>query len=188
MKQLIFVFMLICFISLPAMSFPEFQAFVEKHSGRPTNCSMCHVNDQGPVGDDVGQIGSFNQSELGRLNKARMAFAPGSGVDNPSLNEFGNELVKKIGVRRLIFDRSDPIQIYFDLGQKSDLDGDGICDAQEYLDGTDTLNKFHGDPAKLFWINLRLHACEIIFAAFGIGLLLYGLKEVLSGCTLKEHE
>ncbi|SRR5579885_1806657 len=168
----------------PAFSFPPFQQFSEKHSGRTTNCSMCHMNDDGPTGNGHGQIGGLTKDQLEQLNKARAALQPGSEVDNPILNKFGNEIVRKLGMQKVLELSADPAKLPEALGNTTDLDDDGIPDAQEYLDGTDPLNKSHGDPAKLFFINLSRCKLQIALAVVAVFLLDYGLAHLLKGLSI----
>lgn len=163
----------------------EFQTFVQARSGRPVNCALCHANADGPEGTGTGQIGALTEAQRERLNRARAAFEPSPVVDSPILNEFGNLLVARLGKRRILELRSKPELIAEELGYASDLDGDGIPDAQEYLDGTLPLSRHHGDPARLFWSALRTHAFQIgmLFAATAV--TLYGLIAVLRGFGLR---
>lgn len=181
-------------LSFPAAyAYPEYQQFVEKHSGRTVNCAMCHVNENGPTGDGHGQIGALNREELNELNKARAALAPGRDVDSPILNRFGNEIIKAIGRKKFIELKTNPAKLTEALSDKSDLDDDGIADSLEFLDGTDPLNQFHGDPAKLFWINLNRYKMHVVLAIVAILSLDYGLAHLIKGIPLtqsapKRHE
>ncbi len=172
----------------PAGSYPQYQTFVEKHSGRTVNCSMCHVNDNGPVGDGGGQIGSLSAAEMTRLNQARAAMQPGQNVDSPILNKFGNQIIKKLGRANFLQTVSDPGQLGIALGDRDDLDGDGIPDSREFLDGTDPLNKFHGDPWLMLKNNMLRYKVHLLLAAVSIGLAVYGLKEIYSGFVLAKAE
>ncbi len=163
-------------------AYPEFQRFSEENSGRPINCAMCHANADGPEGASRGQIGSLTPDELNRLNAARGAFAPGMVVQSPVLNEFGNNIVTKLGKTKFLELRAHPEQLANVYGFESDLDKDGISDAQEYLDGTHPLNKTHGDPWSLFLYNLKQYKLHVILSVlatiagyFGLSHLLYGL-------------
>lgn len=169
---------------LAASCYPTFQAFAEKHSGRTVNCLLCHINDNGPAGDGPGQIGSLNAAELARLNEARTAMLPGTNVNSPIMNRFGNHIIKSLGMTKVMQAMADPAQLAVALGDKSDLDGDGIPDSREFLDGTDPLNKFHGDPWLLFTINLARYRVQLILAALSVGLLCYGLNRVYQGYLL----
>ncbi|MCC7529133.1 MAG: hypothetical protein IT342_11450 [Candidatus Melainabacteria bacterium] len=170
--------------SLPASAYPEFQQFVEENSHRTVNCAMCHVNENGPVGNSKGQIGSFTPDEMKLLNQARAAIDPGVKVESPILNQFGNEIIKAIGKKTFVKIKSDPGRLAELLPQTSDLDGDGIPDAKEYLDGTDPLNKFHGDPGKLFFINLDRYKMHIILAIVAVLSLNYGLIHLINGISI----
>jgi hypothetical protein len=161
--------------------YPEYQAFVEKHSKRTVDCSLCHVNGNGPMGQEPGQEGSLTPAEIERLNKERTAMEPGVDVDSPILNRFGNSIIKTIGRAKFLELRDHPEQLATALGTKSDLDSDGIPDSQEYLDGTDTLNKSHGDPWKLLFINMDRYKGQIILAIVSIMLLDFGFMQLLKG-------
>jgi hypothetical protein len=175
------VLALTLFAVQPVQCFPQYQAFVEKNSGRSVNCAMCHRNDDGPIGTGLGQIGSLSKDDLIQINKARISFEPGSTVNNPILNKFGNEIIHKIGMKKFLELLPDPGKLPQALGNKSDLDDDGIADAQEYLDGTDPLNKYHGDPLKLFFINLNRSKFQILLTTVAVLLLGYGLTHLLMG-------
>jgi len=166
-----------------ARAFPQYQEFSEKHSGRTVNCAMCHLSDDGPAGDGPGQTGSLSQDDLNQLNKARTAMEPGSTVTNPILNKFGNEIIRAIGMKKFLELMPDPAKLPQALGDKSDLDGDGISDGQEFLDGTDPLNKYHGDPLKLFFINLNRCKFELLLIAVAVLFLDYGLANLVAGAS-----
>lgn len=163
----------------------EFQAFVQARSGRPVNCALCHANADGPEGTGTGQIGGLTEAQRERLNRARASFEPSPVVDSPILNDFGNLLVARLGKRRILELRSKPELIAEELGYASDLDGDGIPDAQEYLDGTLPLSRLHGDPARLFWNALRTHAFQIGMLLVATAVTLYGLIALLRGFGLR---
>jgi len=167
--------------SASVSAFPEFQTFSEKNSGRTVDCSMCHVNSSGPLGNEDGQLGSLKPEELERANKARAALNAGQDVDSPILNAFGNQIIKTIGMARVIELRSNPAGLAEALGTKSDLDGDGIPDSREYLDGTDPLNRFHGEPWRLLVNNLVRYKFDVILAILSVVLILYGLMNLLKG-------
>jgi len=160
-------------------AFPEFQAYSARHSGRPVNCGLCHVNPDGPSGNGPGQLGRLTPEEMRRVNQSRGAREPGQAIDNPILNPFGDHIIQAIGTKKLFDLRRDPAGLAPALGFKSDLDGDGIPDAQEYLDGTDPLNPSHGAPGKLLLLNLRWNAAEVLFALLAFGLVLAGLAGVI---------
>lgn len=162
-------------------SYPEFQRFSQDHSGRPINCAMCHANGDGPEGASRGQIGSLTPVELNRLNAVRGAFAPGIPVDSPILNLFGNKIITAIGKTKFLELRAHPELLAAVYGFQSDLDSDGIADAQEYLEGTHPLNNVHGNPWSLFLHNLiafKLHVTLILLATIaGI----YGFSHLMHG-------
>ncbi|MBS1994168.1 MAG: hypothetical protein JSS83_26840 [Cyanobacteria bacterium SZAS LIN-3] len=177
----------------PVFSYPEYQEFVEKHSHRTANCAMCHVNENGPVGEENGQLSALTADEFKRLSRARGALEPGQDVDSPILNKFGNEIIKTIGKKKFVELKSDPAALAGALGNKSDLDEDGISDATEYLDGTDPLNKFHGDPIKLFSINLSRYKMHVVLTIVAVLALNYGLINLIKAISLtqsmpKRHE
>jgi hypothetical protein len=163
------------------LAYPAFQEYVEKHSGRMVNCSMCHANGSGPQGDGPGQLGKLDAEQMKRVNQARTAMQPGVNVNSPILNKFGNEIIFKIGLQKFLQTMAKPETLPEALGRDSDLDGDGICDAQEYLDGTDPLDKFHGDPAKLFFINLGRNKEDLELATLATVLISFGLMQFLKG-------
>ncbi|MBX3073318.1 hypothetical protein KF913_05315 [Candidatus Obscuribacterales bacterium] len=164
-------------------AYPEYQQFVETHSHRTVNCAMCHVHENGPTGNEKGQLNTLNEDQLKLLNKARTALAPGADVDSPILNEFGNSIIKAIGKKKFVQLRANPKELAKELGATSDLDGDGIPDSGEYLDGTDPLNKFHGDPGKLFLVNLERYKMHVVLAVVAILSLNYGLVHLIAGIT-----
>lgn len=169
----------------PALSYPEFQEFCEKHSGRTVNCAMCHINANGPSGSGPGQIGSLNPEEMKRLSAARAAVEPGQPVDSPILNRFGNHIMQALGKKKVLEARTDPAKLADFLGDESDLDEDGIPDKKEFVDGTDPLNSNHGDALELLFVNLKRYAPHVLLAAAAIFLLDFGLTRVLKGFQLK---
>jgi hypothetical protein len=169
-------------------AYPEFQQFVEEHSHRTVNCAMCHTNENGPVGEGKGQIGSLNADEMKKLNSARAALEPGVTVDSPILNEFGNEIIKAIGKKKFVQLKSDPIRLAEVLPAESDIDGDGIPDAKEYLDGTDPLNKFHADVGKLFFINFNRFKMHIALAVVAVLSVNYGLLHLIKGISILQSK
>lgn len=163
-----------------AHAYPEFEAWVEQHSGRYVNCALCHANPDGPEGTKPGQIRSLDSEELNRLNRARAAFEPGQKIDSPILNEFGDHIIETLGKRRFLEIRTtDPGKLADALGYESDLDGDGIPDATEYLEGTHPLDPRHGAPLRLFWHNLTEDWLDILMIALATVFGLYGLNHLL---------
>lgn len=175
------LFIITAWLTLPALAYPEFQAFIVKHSGRPVNCAFCHANADGPEGTAPGQIGRLTTEELNRLGQARAAFEPGVNVDSPILNPFGNHIVKSVGKKRLLEIKLAPAQLAEALPKESDLDGDGIPDAREFLAGTHPCNKNDGDPWLLFKTNLRRHLTEIVLTLAATVAGLWGLNHLLRG-------
>lgn len=163
----------------PAFAYPPFQRFSQEHSGKPVDCSMCHVNPQGPSGDQEGQLLSLTAEELQRVNVARDADAPGVDVNSPIMNKFGNHIIKTLGMNKVNEAIGNPEILAKALGDKSDLDGDGISDSREFLDGTNPLNKRSGDPNLLFWINLGRMKFEVLFVAVSLGFMLFGLSKLI---------
>ncbi|MCC6697169.1 MAG: hypothetical protein IT365_16190 [Candidatus Hydrogenedentes bacterium] len=166
-------------LALPAYGYPEFQQFVKKNSGRGTNCAMCHLHPDGPEGLKPGQIGSLSTEEMNQLNQARAAFEPGQNVSNPILNAFGNSIIGKLGKTKFLQIRMHPEELPAALGDMSDLDHDGISDAQEYLAGTHPLDDSSGEPSRLLLINLRRYAFHLIMMVVATGAGLYGLNAIL---------
>ncbi len=164
-----------------AWGYPEFQQYVQKHSGRITNCAMCHAHPDGPEGLKPGQIGSLSPAEMDQLNQARAAFEPGSRIKNPILNDFGNEIISKLGKTRFLQIRLTPETLPDALGYESDLDHDGISDADEYAAGTHPLDEASGEPIRLFLHNLKRYAFHLVMMAIATGLGLYGLSALLHG-------
>lgn len=174
--------------SSPALAYPQYQAFVEKNSGRGVNCAMCHSNGDGPTGDGAGQVGGLTAEERKQLEEAHATLEPGKKVNNPLLNRFGNEIVSKLGRTKVIQLMSNPKQLANELGNKSDLDQDGIPDSVEYLDGTDPLNKFHGNPWRLLLVNLNRYKLHILLAGLAVACLNFGFSHILKGFSLSAKE
>ena len=162
-----------------AEAYPEFQRFVQARSGRAVNCAMCHVNPDGPNGAGFGQLGSLTPDQFDRLNRARAAFEPGQEVSSPILNAFGNHIIATIGKTRFLQIRSHPEELAAALGNESDLDGDGIPDAREYLEGTHPLKRVNGNPWLLFVNNLARYRFHVIMIVVATALTIYGLASLL---------
>jgi len=176
-------------LASPARAYPEFEAWIEQHSGRFVNCAFCHTNPDGPEGTKPGQIRSLDAAELERLNRARAAFEPGQDVDSPILNAFGNHIIQALGKRRFLEIRAqDPGQLADALGYQSDLDGDGIPDATEYLEGTHPLDPRHGAPLRLLRHNLADHWLDILMIALATLFGLYGLNHLLEWAARRADE
>jgi hypothetical protein len=145
------------------------------------NCALCHSHPDGPEGLKPGQIGSLDPAAMERLGKARAAFEPGQEVHSPILNEFGNDIIRQLGKQRFLQMRQEPGKLAESLDQASDLDGDGIPDATEYLAGTLVTDPTHGDPWTLFLINLGRYWFPILMSALATGAGLYGLNNIVHG-------
>lgn len=173
----------VAFLAFPAgaNAYPEFQAQITKSSGRPVNCALCHANPDGPDGTSYGQIGRLNPEEMERLNRARKAIEPGVEVKSPILNEFGNYLVRSLGMRRLLELKLNPAALPDAIDPKNDMDRDGIPDAEELRDGTHPLKKEDGRPWLLFTHNVRQNLWTIFLAAVATASGLYGLAQLLQG-------
>jgi hypothetical protein len=168
------------FAAGPVLAYPEFEAWSEKNSGRFIDCAMCHVNPEGPEGVKPGQIRGLSPKELERLNQARAAFAPGSTVDSPILNAFGDRIIQTLGKKKFLEIRSTgPQQLVAAYGMKSDLDGDGIPDAQEYAEGTSPVDSLSGDPWQLFVNNVKKTWIDILMTILATLAGLYGLNQLL---------
>ena len=164
-----------------AFAYPDFQAFIKKHSGRAVDCAFCHVNPTGPEGNGPGQLGSLTPDEFNRLNFARGAFEPGKNVDSPILNTFGNRIIRDLGKKKFIEIKTHPADLAAALGPTVDLDKDGIPDSREYLDGTHPLKNTDGDPWLLFRANFQKNRSQIFLLIAATLLTLYGLNNVLHG-------
>lgn len=179
------LFALGCALSAPASAHVEFQAFVVRNSGRAVDCAMCHAHSNGPDGTGLGQVGSLSAEELLRLNRARSAFDPGQQVDSPILNDFGDLLVTRLGKKRILELRSAPAELAKEISQTSDLDDDGISDAQELLAGTHPLINSDGNPWQLFVHNLRRQKFHVVMISLATAFGLYGLIQLLHGFAVR---
>lgn len=171
-----------------SFAYPDYQQFIKKHSGRAVDCAFCHANPNGPEGTGPGQIGSLTPEEFDRLNYARGAFDPGRNVDSPILNAFGNRLIRELGKRKFLEIKAHPEELVRALDPKVDLDGDGIPDAREFLDGTHPLKDTDGAPLKLFRANFQKNKVDIfllflatVFGLYGLNNLLKGFARILEG-------
>ena len=162
-------------------AYPEFQQFIVKHSGRPVNCAFCHANPDGPEGAGPGQIGHLTAGEQVELVRARGAFEPGAKTHSPILNAFGNHIINSLGKRNFLELRLAPAQLAGVLPKDSDLDGDGIPDAREYLAGTHPLIPSDGDPWLLFKAKFRRNLPQIVLTLAATVAGLWGLGHLLQG-------
>ncbi|MDE2027153.1 MAG: hypothetical protein KGK03_00875 [Candidatus Omnitrophica bacterium] len=170
--------LLICAYAAPALAHPEYLTYYKKESGRAINCSECHLNPEGPAGIGPGQIGSLTPEEKKMLDLARTA-KPGADIKNPILNAFGNEILNAIGHDKLVELEQDPGQIAKLLPKNSDLDGDGIPDYQELLDGTNPLDANDGMPWKLFLHNFAADWFQILMVFLATICGVYGLSHLI---------
>lgn len=162
-------------------AYPEFQQFVVKHTGRPINCALCHANADGPEGTAPGQIGHLSAAEQAELGRARAAFEPGAKPNSPILNAFGNHIINSLGKKKFLELRLAPAQLGEALPKESDLDHDGISDAQEYAQGSHPLIKSDGQPWLLFKTNLVRGWPQILLALAATVTGLWGLGHLLHG-------
>ncbi len=160
-------------------AYPEFQKFSQTHSRRTVNCGMCHASPEGPDGLSFGQVGSLDSVQMDLLKEARRAQRPGMEVSNPILNPFGNKLVQVMGVRLLVDAKKDPAMLHYYLKDAGDMDGDGVTDAQEFLDGTNPNNRHHGDPLALLLTNVQHHFFEIVMILLATAAGMFGLSNLL---------
>lgn len=169
-------------------SYPEFQRYSKSVSGRFVNCAMCHRHSDGPEGVKTGQIGSLSSDELNALGLARQALKPGNTAKSPILNEYGNAILNQLGRDKLQQLRQNPAYLPPALSNTSDLDGDGIPDVAEFLDGTDPLNSLDGHPWKLFKNNLIKNSFHLAMIILATGLGLYGLFNLLLWLGVKARK
>ncbi len=157
-----------------AFAFNEFQAYIELKSKKQLNCAYCHSHTNGPNGKNSGQLGSLSEDEKQLTAYNQFLNSNKELVDSPILNEFGNYLVKKLGYEKITNAQNDPSLLVNEL-KDSDLDRDGISDAQELLDGTLPNDLLDGSPLKLFIHSLVKKWVEIIFQITTILLLIVSL-------------
>jgi hypothetical protein len=166
-----------------AQAYPEFEQYVDQTSGRYVNCSLCHAHPEGPEGVKPGQIGSLTPQQMDELNRGRAAFEPGQEIDNPILNEFGNDIIRQLGKTQFLQFRTQPEALAGALDPTSDLDGDSISDVDEFLAGTHPLDPRHGEPMKLFahylrerWVHVALLIVATVLGLYGISGFLHGFE------------
>ena len=185
MKIFIAVILLTVINLSPAFAHPEFQRYSKSVSGRSVNCAMCHLHSDGPEGIKPGQIGSLTPDELNALGLARQALKPNAGVKSPILNEFGNSILNQLGKEKILELKQHPELLPQALSKTSDLDGDGIPDAEELKDGTHPLNSLDGLPWKLFKNNLVKNWFHIMMIILATSFGLYGLHHALLWLSMK---
>lgn len=170
--------LLLLLIPTTAHAYPEFEQAIEKSAGRTIDCALCHVHPDGPEGMHPGQIGALSAAEFQALNRARTAFEPGGKVDSPILNRFGDHLVEALGKKELVRLRANPLAIAPALGD-SDLDGDGVSDGGELLDGTHPLMAHHGNPWKMLAVNLQRSWFELLMLIVATFFGVYGISHLI---------
>jgi hypothetical protein len=168
-------------------AYPEFQQHIVRTARRPVNCALCHTHSDGPEGAAPGQIGHLTAAEQAELVRARGAFEPGQKANSPILNGFGNHIVNSLGKKRFLELRLAPDQLAEALPKDSDLDGDGISDAQEYAAGTHPLIESDGRPWLLFRANLAHHSRQILLTLAATVVGLWGLGHLLRSFAAAAH-
>ena len=172
-------------------AYPELQRFIVQSSGRAVNCALCHAHADGPEGTAPGQIGRLTATEQVELGRARAAFEPNANPTSPILNAFGNHLINHLGKKKFLELRLAPAQLAEALPTDSDLDGDGIADAEELRAGTHPLLKSDGHPWRLFQANFQRNLPQILLALAATVIGLWGLSHLLHGfavATRLKHE
>ena len=157
-----------------AFAFNEFQMFIEQKSKKQLNCAYSHNHTNGPEGNEAGQLGSLSEEQKQLTAYNQFLSSNKKLVNSPILNEFGNYLVQKLGYEEIINAQEEPDKLVEKL-KNSDLDYDGITDAQELLNGTLPNDPLDGSPFKLFLNNIRKKLVEICFQVIAIVLLITSL-------------
>lgn len=188
LKTILLLFLFVALSPSLCYGYSEFQAYIQKHSGTPVNCAMCHSNSNGPEGAAPGQIGALSARELEKLSLARMAFQPQPNVDNPILNPFGNSIIAQLGKTKFIELKRTPEKLSNLLNQTQDLDADGIPDVTELNDGTHPINPHSGNPWKLFIHNASKHFFHILMITIATLIMMYGLRNLLRGFTMLQQK
>lgn len=181
MKYITLTLLFTFLFQIQVLAYPEFYEYAKQISGRKINCALCHAHGEGPEGFEAGQIGSLNKEEMEKLMRARNAFEPGVMSESPILNAFGNQIVFLIGRKKFLELRTHPQDLPTEIGFESDIDKDGIKDAQEYLDGTLSTSAEDGHPWKLFVANFKKNIVHILLALCSVLLLLFGFINWLKG-------
>lgn len=173
-------FLVLCFVFLctsSALAFIEYGNFIELKSKKQLNCGFCHKHINGPDGNELGQLGSLTEEET-KLTALNQYIEAGEILkDSPILSKFGNHLVKKVGYELIASALEDPIQVVNEL-KNSDLDTDGISDAEEILEGTLPDDPLDGNPWKLFVNSTKKQWFELLFQAITIFFLVLALSKL----------
>lgn len=164
-----------------ALAYPEFQTHFQKKSGRAVDCVLCHTHPNGPEGAATGQIGALTPADLEKLARAHSAFEAGNKAENPILNDFGNSLLQVLGRKNILEARFKPEILVELYDPEKDLDGDGIADAQELMNGTHPLNDRHGNPWLLFKANFKRQKFHVVMIFLATIITLYGIAQVARG-------
>lgn len=122
-----------------AIAFPQYAEWISKKSKVQVNCAYCHINPLGPRGNEVGQLGSFNEKQIEKMHT----------VDSPVLNSFGKSLISKVGYMGVVQHVVKPEELA-QLMTKYDLDKDGVSDGVEMSYGT-LANDDQSAPPGLIW-------------------------------------
>lgn len=181
------VLILIAWSASTLYAYPDFQKAMVKKTGRKINCAFCHIHSDGPVGTAPGQLGSLTPAEFERLGLARAAMEPGTPVENPLLNEFGNHIIQHLGKTRFLETIMAPENLAELLPPESDLDHDGITDADEYRHGTHPLISSDGRPWLLFTHNLKQNSLTLVLALLATILAIYGLYQLRVGFARQQQ-
>jgi hypothetical protein len=128
------------FSTTGAWSFPQYADWISKRSGHEVNCSYCHLNPHGPIGNDFGQEGTFDEKDL-----EKTLHTPKSLV----LNSFGRSIIKHLGYHDVVVGITNPAGLA-EIMKVYDLDGDGISDGVEMEYGT-APNDPLSAPPNLIW-------------------------------------
>lgn len=176
-KKFLLVICYLLFTINSAFAFNEFQTFIEQKSKKQLNCAYCHRHTNGPEGNEDGQLGSLNEEQRKLTAYNQFLQSNKEFIDSPILNEFGNYLVKRLGYETVVHAQNEP-EILIDKLKTSDLDEDGISDAEELLNGTLPTDPLDGSPYKLFVSNVRKIWIELCFEIAAVFLIIIALLKL----------
>ena len=185
--RLSFLTELLLLLDFTAHAYPEFQQHIVKSTQRAVNCAMCHAHPDGPEGTAPGQIGRLNAAEHAELGRARAALEPNSKPNSPILNAFGNHIIHSIGKRKFLELRLVPQELPGLLPKDSDLDNDGIGDAQELAMGTHPMISSDGNPWLLFQANFKRYLPQIAITLLTTVSGLWGLAHLLRAFSITSN-